>query len=107
MFGSFGKSLRDLDAARVLELAGLERRRSMAERLLPVAALFSTGVLLGVALGLMVAPRTGRDMRSDLRSRLSTKTMRPKVTMEESVPEPRPDSSAPHNNSPHPSSPHA
>ena len=50
MFGSFGKSLRDLDAARVLELAGLERRRSMAERLLPVAALFSTGVLLGVAL---------------------------------------------------------
>ena len=33
-------------------------------------ALFGAGMLLGVGLGLMVAPKPGRDLREDLRQRL-------------------------------------
>ena len=71
MWSSLRKSLHDLDRDHLLEMVGLEARRSSAERLVPAFALFGAGVLVGVGVGLMVAPRPGRELRHDLRGRLA------------------------------------
>ena len=42
----------------------------VAVRMLPALALFGAGVLLGVGLGMMLAPKPGRELRDDLRERL-------------------------------------
>lgn len=105
MWSSMKKSLGDLDKEHLLEMVGLERRRSAAERLLPVFALFGTGVLLGVGVGLMVARRPGRELRHELRGRLGKKGL-PR-TKEEVVEQGGPYPSVPRPNSPHPSAPHS
>ena len=69
MWKNLRKSFRDLDRERMLEMVGLERRRSVAARVWPVFALFGTGILVGVGVGMMVAPRTGRELREDLKGR--------------------------------------
>lgn len=70
MWRNLKKNLPDVDKDDLLEMVGLESRRSTAEKLLPSLALFSAGVLLGVGLGMMLAPKPGRELRTDLRERL-------------------------------------
>lgn len=70
MWRSFRKNLPDVDKDDLLEMVGLESRRSSVDRMLPGLALFGAGVLLGVGLGLMLAPKPGRELRDDLRDRL-------------------------------------
>lgn len=67
---SLRKNLPDVDKDDLLEMVGLESHRSQAERLMPALALFGAGVLLGVGLGLMLAPKPGHELRDDLRERL-------------------------------------
>jgi hypothetical protein len=64
-------SLPDVDKDDVLEAIGLETRRTASDKLVPAFALFGAGVLLGVGLGLMLAPKPGKELRSDLKQRLS------------------------------------
>jgi hypothetical protein len=71
MWRNLKKNLPDMDKDDFLEMVGLESRRSAAEKVLPSLALFSAGVLLGVGLGMMLAPKPGRELRSDLRDRLN------------------------------------
>jgi hypothetical protein len=70
MWRSLRKNLPEVDKDDILEMVGLESRRSSAERMVPALALFGAGVLLGVGLGLMLAPKPGRELRDDLRDRL-------------------------------------
>ena len=65
--------LPDVDSDDVLEVLGLESRRSTSEKLLPSVALFGAGLLVGVGLGLMLAPKPGNELRSDLKQRLNRK----------------------------------
>ncbi len=65
--------LPDVDSDDVLEVLGLESRRSTGEKLLPSVALFGAGLLVGVGLGLMLAPKPGNELRSDLKQRLNRK----------------------------------
>ena len=74
MWRSLKKNLPDVDKDELLEMIGLESRRSSAERMVPALALFGAGVLLGVGLGLMLAPKPGRELRDDLRDRLGKGT---------------------------------
>ena len=104
MWNSMRKSLGGMDREQ-LELLGLERRRSMAARALPVLALLGTGVVLGVGVGLMVAPRSGRELRHDLRGRVGRGSR--KVTIEEVAESAGPWPSAPPPHSPRPSAPHS
>ncbi|MDP1827503.1 MAG: hypothetical protein Q8L48_29805 [Archangium sp.] len=68
---SLKKTLHQLDGEHLLELVGLERRRSTAARLMPIFTLFG-GLVLGLGVGLMAAPRPGRELRHQLRDRLVT-----------------------------------
>jgi hypothetical protein len=70
MWRQLRKNLPDVDKEDLLEMVGLESRRSSAEKLMPSLALFGAGILLGVGLGLMLAPKPGSELRHDLRDRL-------------------------------------
>ncbi len=64
------RNLKDLDKDDLLRMIGLQTRRSVAESLLPVIAIFGVGVLVGTGVGLLLAPKPGRELREDLRHRL-------------------------------------
>ncbi len=70
MWRSLRKKLPDVDRDDLLDFVGLESRRSGTERLVPALALFGAGVLVGVGLGLMLAPKPGRELRDDLKARI-------------------------------------
>lgn len=71
MWRQLRKNLPDVDKDDLLEMIGLESRRSSTERMVPSLALFGAGILLGVGLGLMLAPKPGRELREDLKDRLA------------------------------------
>ncbi len=66
------KQLSSLEKDDILKVFGVEERRSTMDYLLPAVGMFSVGLLVGAGLGLMLAPKSGRELRQDLQSRLST-----------------------------------
>lgn len=64
------KNLKQIDRDDLLEMVGLERRRSAADWVLPAVGFFGLGMLVGAGLGLMLAPKPGAQLREDLRRRL-------------------------------------
>jgi hypothetical protein len=70
MWRTLRKRLPDVDRDDLLDLIGLEMRRSTGDRLVPALALFGAGILVGVGVGLMLAPKPGSELREDLRERL-------------------------------------
>lgn len=70
MWRTLKKRLPDVDRDDLLDLIGLEVHRSTSERLVPALAIFGAGVLVGVGLGLMLAPKAGSELRDELRERL-------------------------------------
>lgn len=62
--------LKSLDREDFLNILGLESRRNTVDYLVPALALFGVGVLVGTGVGLLVAPRPGRELREDLAHRL-------------------------------------
>lgn len=65
------KTLRNMDKDDLLNLVGLESKRTMADAVVPTLTAFSVGVLVGVGIGLLLAPKPGSELREDLRSRLN------------------------------------
>ena len=65
------KALRNMDKDDLLNMVGLESKRSTADAVVPTLTAFSVGVLVGVGIGLLLAPKPGSELREDLRSRLS------------------------------------
>lgn len=64
-------NIRDMTKDDVLEAMGLQQRKSAVELVLPAAGLFATGILLGVGLGMMFAPKPGVELRRDIGHRFS------------------------------------
>lgn len=62
--------LKSLDKDDLLNLLGLETRHSTTDYLLPGLTLFGVGLLVGTGLGLLVAPRTGKELRQDIAKRI-------------------------------------
>lgn len=62
--------MKSLDKDDVLQLLGLETRRTNMETLLPGLAILGLGLLVGTGIGLLVAPRPGRELRDDLAKRI-------------------------------------
>ncbi|CAM3625305.1 hypothetical protein G4177_31250 [Corallococcus sp. ZKHCc1 1396] len=64
------KDLKKLDRDDLLDLVGLETRRTTAEATLPALGIFAAGLLVGVGVGLLLADKPGTQLRGDLRTRL-------------------------------------
>lgn len=62
--------LRNLDRDDVLSWLGLQKRTSTGAYVAGCLGLFASGLLLGAGAALLVAPKPGRELRSDLRSKL-------------------------------------
>lgn len=68
------KNLKNLDQDQVkdqvLEMLGLETKRSSGSWLFGTLTAFGVGMLVGAGVGLMLAPKAGAGLREDLRDRL-------------------------------------
>lgn len=63
-------NLRDMSKDDILNAIGLETRRSAADYVLPALGVFSAGLVVGAGLGLLFAPKSGREIRGAIRGRL-------------------------------------
>jgi hypothetical protein len=54
----------------VLDRLGYEQKRSNTDVIMPALGIFSAGLVVGAALGLLFAPKRGDEIRGDLRHRL-------------------------------------
>ncbi len=57
------------DVDDVLELIGLERRRSFFSSAVPALAFMAAGAAIGAGIGLMFAPSSGRRLRQEVGDR--------------------------------------
>ena len=58
--------IRSLDKDDLLGLLGLETRRTMVDYIVPGLVVLSVGVAVGAGIGLLLAPRPGKELREDL-----------------------------------------
>ena len=82
---------RNLD--RLLAELGLEKRHSAADYIMPALGVFAAGVVVGGALGLLLAPSSGRELRGDLRTQLDKRV---RVAADSDVAPANHNASAPH-----------
>jgi len=64
------KNLANLDKDDLLGLVGLEKKDSLPASLATTLGMLGVGVLIGVGIGFMLAPKAGRGLREDIRERL-------------------------------------
>jgi hypothetical protein len=62
-------ALRGLGTEDVLAALGLERRRSAIDVMLPAAGIFFAGLIVGSGVALLVAPKSGRETRRQLKGK--------------------------------------
>lgn len=72
MIDDLKKTLKRLDRDEILDRLGLERKNTAAEQIVPALAIFGAGVLVGVGLGMIFAPRSGQELRGQLQSKLKS-----------------------------------
>ncbi len=65
------KDLKNLDGDALLETVGLQRRGTR-DWVAPAVAGAAVGLLVGAACALLLTPRSGQELRSEVRRRFST-----------------------------------
>lgn len=64
--------LHNLEKDDLLGYLGLQTRRSSTDWVAPTLTAFGVGMLVGVGVGLLMAPKSGNELRSDLKNRLQS-----------------------------------
>lgn len=64
------KDIRNMDKDDVLAMLGLETKSSTGAWLAGTLGTFGIGLLIGAGIGLMLAPKPGRQLREDIRDKL-------------------------------------
>jgi len=70
MLKELKRRLGEVERDDLLEMIGLEERRTVGDKMLPGLAMLGAGVLLGVGIGLLLAPKPGAALREDLKAHL-------------------------------------
>ncbi len=74
-----------LDREDLLAALGLEPKRTVAEKAIPAAGYVALGLLAGIGLGLLFAPRPGYELRETLNEQLKTAMKKGEGVVEEAV----------------------
>ena len=61
----------DSGMGNMLDRLGYEPKRTSTDVILPAISIFSAGLVVGAALGVLFAPKRGDEIRGDIRHRLS------------------------------------
>ncbi|MFL5318590.1 MAG: YtxH domain-containing protein [Myxococcaceae bacterium] len=64
------KKFKNVDKDDLLKLIGVEERRSGSEIFFTSLGLFTAGVLVGAGAALLLAPKSGTELRKDLQGKL-------------------------------------
>ena len=56
----------NLSRDQMAEAMGLNRQHSTGEMIVPAMAIFGAGLLVGAGLGLLLAPKSGAELRQDI-----------------------------------------
>jgi gas vesicle protein len=68
------KNLKHLDRDDILSLLGLETKSSTTGWMAGTLGTFGVGLLVGAGIGLILAPKPGRELRGDIRGRIRSGT---------------------------------
>lgn len=63
------KDLKNLDKEDILSALGLQTKGNVVDTVIPALGVFGAGLLIGTALGMLVAPKTGKAMRKQITRR--------------------------------------
>lgn len=63
--------IRNFSREDLLDALGLEQKHTAADWILPGIGLFAAGLLVGAGLGLILAPKSGAELRADLAERMA------------------------------------
>lgn len=69
-------SIRGLGSEDILAALGLQRKRSALDVILPAAGIFAAGIVVGTGVALLLAPKSGREMRRDIKGKATELTHR-------------------------------
>lgn len=74
-----------LDRDRLIHNLGLDRQVRAMDTLLPALGIFSAGLLVGVGMGLLLAPKSGRELRGDITHGINDLTERSQHAINEAA----------------------
>lgn len=63
--------LKDMEKDDLLGLLGLSTKPTATGQLVPALATFGVGLLVGAGVALLLAPKPGRELRQEIRTRVS------------------------------------
>jgi hypothetical protein len=82
-------AVRGLSSEDILAALGLQRKRSVLDVILPAAGVFAAGIVVGTGVALLLAPKSGREMRRDIKGKATELTHRIGASAEEMAQEVR------------------
>ena len=68
------QDVKNMDKDDLLALLGLETKQSGTGQLLATLGTFGVGVLVGAGVALLLAPKTGRELRQDISAKMRAAT---------------------------------
>lgn len=63
-------SLKNIDRNELLGMLGLQMKTTPVDYVLPALAVFGAGLVVGASLGILFAPRAGRETREEISRRI-------------------------------------
>ena len=69
-----------LDKDEILSRLGFETKSSIGEKIVTALGPFGVGLTLGAAIALLLAPKSGRELRADIRHKVSQEGTKGAVT---------------------------
>jgi hypothetical protein len=82
-------AVRGLSSEDILAALGLQRKRSALDVILPAAGVFAAGIVVGTGVALLLAPKSGREMRRNIKGKATELTHRIGASAEEMAQEVR------------------